>query len=165
MGHFNSLTRTALLAACALTAHVIETRLPPPFLALPYVRLGVANIFVLIALYNGGFLPALGVLAVKCTLGPLLAGAPVGVLYSLAGGACCLPLMLLCRRCKFGMAGVSMAGAVGNQAGQTLLAAAMYSTAGILTMLPATAAMAAVCGFAMGLAVRAMLARIPKKYQ
>jgi len=165
------LPRAALLAACALIAHVIETRLPPPFPALPGVRLGVANIFVLAAFYlpyqtpNNGLLSAIAVMLIKCTLGPLLGGAPVGILFSLTGGALCLPMMLFFKKCKFGKPGVSLAGAVGNQAGQTLLAAGLYRTAGILAMLPSMATLAALCGFLTGLAAETVLKRIPKKFQ
>ena len=71
---------TALLAAFALIAFLIESLLPPLFL--PGAKIGLANFFVFLALilYGGG--AAAGVAAAKCLLGAVFGGNISSLMYS-----------------------------------------------------------------------------------
>lgn len=82
------LTEPALLAAIALTIFAIELRVPNPF-PIPGIKLGLANIITVYALYHYRAGEVLMVLLTRIFLGALFAGSMLSLLYSLAGGMFC----------------------------------------------------------------------------
>ncbi len=127
------LTRLALLAALALILSYLEG-LFPPLLAVP-VKLGLANVAVLAAMELLGAKQAALVQLTRCVLGPLLGGSPVGILYSLAGGAmsflamCPLHALKRKRPGAISLIGVSVAGAFFHSLGQLIIGAALVGPA------------------------------------
>lgn len=65
---------------------------------LPGVKLGLANIVTVFALYQLGPLPALCILAARCLLGSLFAGNASALLFSLLGGTLAMLVMLALSR-------------------------------------------------------------------
>ncbi len=128
------LTRMAILAALALALNYIEGLFPPLLPGLP-VKLGLANVAVLASLELLGYHGAALVQLARCILGPLIGGSPVGILYSLAGGA--LSLLAMCalhalkrrRPASISLIGVSVAGAFFHSLGQLLMGAALAGPA------------------------------------
>lgn len=109
-----------MLVALAFIFSYIEHLIPLP---LPTgVKLGAANIVVLVALYFLGAKEALAVSMVRM----LLSGFAFGIStipYSLAGGLLSLFIMILMKRSgKFGIPGVSVTGSVFHNVGQTMVA-------------------------------------------
>lgn len=115
-----------MLVALAFIFSYIEHLIPLP---LPTgVKLGAANIVVLCALYLLGVKEALAVSMVRIVLSGFAFGIST-VPYSLAGGLFSLLVMvLLKRRGSFGVTGVSVAGSVCHNIGQTLVAMALLGT-------------------------------------
>ena len=109
-----------MLVALAFIFSYIEHLIPLP---LPTgVKLGVANIVVLTALYFLGAKEALIISMVRILLSGFAFGIST-VPYSLAGGLCSLLVMVLLKKSeRFGLAGVSVAGSVCHNIGQTLMA-------------------------------------------
>ena len=107
------LTLCAVLSALALALSYMESFFPLVLLVpLPGVKLGLANIVTLYALYALGFPSALAILFVRCTLGALFAGNASALLFSLLGGLSALFVMaLLSGAKKLSIFGVSIAGA------------------------------------------------------
>ena len=92
------LTLCAVLSALALALSYMESFFPLVLLVpLPGVKLGLANIVTLYALYALGFPSALAILLVRCTLGALFAGNASALLFSLLGGLSALLVMALLR--------------------------------------------------------------------
>ena len=82
------LTLCAMLTALALALSWVERFLPLSLLIpLPGIKLGLANIVTLFALYALGPAQALLILLCRCTLGALFAGNLNALIYSLFGGA------------------------------------------------------------------------------
>lgn len=109
-----------LLIALAFIFSYIEMLIPLPLPA--GVKLGAANIVVLIALYLLGVKEAFAISMVRIVLSGFAFGIGT-VPYSLAGGLLSLGLMAFLKKSgKFGMAGVSVAGGVAHNIGQTLVA-------------------------------------------
>ena len=110
----------AMLTALALGLSTLENLFPVTlFIPLPGVKLGLANIVTLYALYALGFPSALAILLVRCTLGALFAGNASALLFSLLGGLSALLVMaLLSRTKKLSIFGVSIAGAAAHNCGQ-----------------------------------------------
>ncbi len=115
--------RTALfgmLVALAFIFSYIEYLIPLP---LPTgVKLGAANVVIICTLYFLGAKEALAVSGVRILLSGFAFGIST-VPYSLAGGLFSLLVMVLLKRGKkFSMVGVSVAGSVCHNIGQTLVA-------------------------------------------
>ena len=77
----------AVLTALALGLSTLENLFPVTLLIpLPGVKLGLANIVTVFALYQLGALPALAILTARCLLGGLFAGNASAMLFFPAGG-------------------------------------------------------------------------------
>lgn len=115
------LTLCAVLAALALALSYMESFFPLALIVpLPGVKLGLANIVTLYALYAIGFPSALAILLVRCTLGALFAGNASALLFSLLGGLSALLVMaLLSGAKKLSIFGVSIAGAAAHNCGRS----------------------------------------------
>ena len=116
---------SAMFAALALIFSYIEAILPLST-GIPGVKLGIANLVVILALYNMNFRYAMGINVIRILVAGLLFNGLFGALYSLAGGVVSLTVMWLLKRTGlFSMAGVSMAGGVAHNLGQLLVASAL----------------------------------------
>ena len=132
------LTRDALLTAIALTIFMIEAQIPAP-IPVPGIKLGLANIVTLYALFMLGPWDALGILLARIVLGSLFAGNMMILLYSLAGGLLCWLLCCALRRMMTDRQIwlCSIFGAIAHNLGQMAVAIAVTRTLGLLAYLPA----------------------------
>ena len=114
------LARFALLVALAMVLSWLE-RMVPLSLAVPGVKLGLANLVVIFALYNLGPRQAAVISLVRVLLVTFTFGNAFSFAYSLAGAALSLLVMLLLRKTgKFSPPGVRNAGGVCHNTGQLL---------------------------------------------
>ena len=109
-----------MLVALAFIFSYIEHLIPLP---LPTgVKLGAANIVILVALYFLGVKEAVAISFIRILLSGFAFGIST-VPYSLAGGFFSLLVMTVLKKSeKFGIAGVSVAGSVFHNIGQTIVA-------------------------------------------
>lgn len=109
-----------MLVALAFIFSYIEHLIPLP---LPTgVKLGAANIVILCALYFLGWKEAMAISCVRIVLSGFAFGIST-VPYSLAGGFFSLFVMMWLKKGKrFGITGVSVAGSVCHNIGQTMVA-------------------------------------------
>ncbi len=125
-----------LLVALAFILSYIES-LFPLSLAIPGIKLGLANLVVVIALYSMGagdafLLSLLRILLVGFTFGNLSM-----MLYSLAGGMLSWLLMTIFRKTRiFSMTGVSIIGGIAHNIGQIGVAILVVETFDIAYYLP-----------------------------
>jgi len=153
-----------LLTAAAMLLSWLESLLPP-FLAAPGIKLGVANIAVVFALYRLGPKGAAAVSFVRVALMNLLFGNAFALLYSAAGAVLALGVMLLLRRTdRFSPTGVSIAGGVAHNVGQIAVAAAVAETPALLLYLPVLLAAGTVAGIVIGLLAGILIRRIPERF-
>ena len=78
------LATLAVIVAVAMILSFVESRIPA-FVAIPGVKVGLANIAVIFALYKLGWREALSVSLVRVVLVALLFGSVVSLAYSIAG--------------------------------------------------------------------------------
>ena len=90
----NRLTELAMLTALALIIFIVELQIPAPF-PIPGVKLGLANIITVYAIYHYRTKEVLGIVLVRILLGSLFSGNMMALLYSMAGGLLCLLGMVL----------------------------------------------------------------------
>ena len=130
------LTMTALLAALALIFSYIEVLIPfSP--AIPGIKLGIANLVVIVALYRMGLKYAITINVVRIFIAGLLFSGVFGIIYSLAGAILSMTVMVLLKKTGlFSVAGVSMAGGVAHNLGQILAAAFLVSNLSIFIYFP-----------------------------
>ena len=91
----------AMLTALALGLSTLENLFPVTlFIPLPGVKLGLANIVTVFALYQLGAAPALCILVARCLLGSLFAGNASALLFSLLGGVLAMLVMMALTRLR-----------------------------------------------------------------
>ena len=117
--------RVALLASLALIFSYVEAIIPyNP--GIPGVKLGIANVVTVIALYKFGIKEAVSVSVIRIVIAGLLFTGAFGMLYSLAGATVSLIGMILLKKTDiFSVIGVSMAAGVLHNLGQLLVASAL----------------------------------------
>lgn len=79
---------TALFSAVALGIYVLESMIAP-ISAIPGVKLGLANVVTLVAVYTIGKRGAFATLIIRIALSSLLFGHMMSFFFSLAGGIAC----------------------------------------------------------------------------
>ena len=130
--------RCAVLTALAMALSWLEGGLPLSWaVPLPGVKLGLANLVTLFALYALGPGESACILFCRCFLGGLFAGNLSALAFSLMGGAAALGAMwLVVRTEKCSLYGVSIAGAAAHQCGQVAAAILQLGNWGPLYYLP-----------------------------
>lgn len=91
------LAELAMLTAVALIIFVVELQIPNP-IPIPGVKLGLANVITVYAVYRYRAREVLLVVLCRIILGSIFGGNMMALLYSLAGGLLCLVGMLLFKR-------------------------------------------------------------------
>lgn len=151
------LARVALFAAVALVLSYIETMIPLP-VALPGVKLGLANIAVVVALFALDIRTAGAVAVVKILASGFLFGSPMMLAYSAGGTALAFAGMVALYRVPgISVAVVSLASAVLHNVGQILVACAMLGSTAALWSLPPLAVAACVTGGLTGMVAAGVL--------
>ena len=155
------LTMTALLAALALIFSYIEVLIPfSP--AIPGIKLGIANLAVIVALYHMGLKYAITINVVRIFIAGLLFSGVFGIIYSLAGAILSMTVMVLLKKTGlFSVAGVSMAGGVAHNLGQILAAAFLVSNLSIFIYFPVLIFSGLISGALIGIVAYIILKRLP----
>ena len=130
------LTVMALTTAIALVLSFIESQIPA-FVAVPGVKMGLANIAIVYALYRLGWKEAALISLIRVVLVSLLFGSAASFLYSLAGAVLSLLGMALLKKTgKFTEIVVSVAGGVLHNIGQIAMASIILETDALRYYLP-----------------------------
>ena len=153
----------AMTIAVAMILSYIESQIPPLFTAVPGVKMGLANIAVVFALYKLGWKEASGISLLRVFLVSVMF-SPLGVMglfYSLAGAVLSLLVMIGLKAAKlFSSVAVSVAGGVFHNIGQIGMACILLRTKEIVYYLPVLALSGIVAGVLIGLVAAVMVKRI-----
>lgn len=152
-----------LCAAIALILSYVEVVLPPIFAAVPGIKIGLANICVIFALYRFGVLDAAVISLVRLIIVAVLFGNPMTFIYSLAGAALSLAVMAILKRFDFmSGVGVSVAGGVMHNVGQVIIAMLLLRTAEIGYYMVVLTFTGIVSGIFVGLCGGLLIKHLPK---
>ncbi len=167
MNRTRAVTLCAMLTALALALSFAERLIPlEAVVPLPGVKLGLANIVTMFALYQLGARYALAVLVCRCALSSLLWGGPTALWFSLAGGLLALGAMALAKRAKFlSVYGVSLCGAACHNLGQILAAMAVLRSVSVASYLPFLLVVSVFTGLLTGAAASSVfraLSHVPR---
>ena len=152
---------TAIYTVLALISFVIESLLPPIYL--PGARIGLSNVFILLAVITVGWQYGFIALIIKCLLGSLFVGNFSAIIYSLPSGAIALMIEIILLRFtkKTSVVAVSVAGGVINVLLQNLTFCLVTKSTAYLTYLPYLALIGTVAGTVVGFIVYLIVKKFP----
>lgn len=147
----------ALLVALAMIFSYVETLIPVNF-GVPGMKLGIANLVIVIGLYLLKPQEVLLISIVRILLAGFMFGSGMSVIYSLAGGILSFFAMLFLKHTeKFSIVGVSLFGGAAHNIGQLLVAAAVIENMKLFYYLPVLVIAGTVTGILIGLVAARIL--------
>ena len=150
----------ALSVALAMILSFIESQIPS-FVPIPGVKVGLANIVVVFALYKLGWKEALCISILRVVLISILFGHLASFFYSLAGAALSfLGMVLMKKTGRFSHIAVSVTGGVLHNIGQIGMACILLGTNAIAYYLPFLIFSGTVAGVLIGLLAALLISRI-----
>ena len=155
--------KVAVLGLCVALAMIMSyiESLFPLNLAVPGIKMGLANIVIIFLLYRVGFSSACIVSLIRVFLVSMLFGNVMMMAYSIAGAVLSLAVMLVFKKCgKFSVVGVSIAGGVAHNAGQIIMAVILLGAKQIAYYLPVLAVTGTVTGVLIGIAASVVIKRV-----
>ena len=156
------LVRCGLMVALALVLSIVENLFPLPA-PVPGIKLGIANIVVVLTAYWLGIFPAGIVFLTRVFLAAILTGQLMTLPFSLAGGG--LAFLVIVLFVSFGSSDTlrlcSMCAAVMHNIDQVVVAIALTATAAIAWYAPILIFVGLITGFITGSIAQALLSYIP----
>ena len=148
-----------VLTAGAIVIAILESFIPS--IGIPGVKMGLANIVILIILYGLGIWEAIVVNLLRVLVVSLVRGTflSMGFLMSLTGAILSLGIMILFYLLikKFSIIGVSVIGSIFHVTGQILIAMIFLGSAYIFLYLPVIAISAIITGVFVGIVAKLII--------
>ena len=157
------LTELSVLTAVALIIFVVELQIPNPF-PIPGIKLGLANIITVYAVYRYKPYEAAAITIVRLILGAVFAGNFAALIYSASGAALCLIGMLILRRFidEKHIWISSVFGALLHNTGQMAAALIITQTPQLLAYYPFLLVSGCLAGAFTGLCAQIVISRLKK---
>ena len=155
------LTQLSLLTAIALIIFIIELRIPH-IVPIPGVKLGLANIVTVYAMYHYSPKETLMILSVRILLGSVFGGNISAIMYSLSGALLCFCGMLILKRLideKYIWI-CSIIGAVLHNTGQIITAILIMKTTAVLSYFPFLIVSGCITGAFTGICAQVLISRV-----
>lgn len=149
-----------VFTALALIFSYVETLIPVN-LGIPGVKLGLANLIIVVALYKMRLSEAYLLSVVRVLLAGFIFGNFFSIIYSLAGGLLSLTVMALLKKWGgFSLQGISIAGGVFHNIGQLIVAAVVVETFSVTYYFPVLLVAGLLTGLVIGIVAEMMLKRL-----
>ena len=157
------MTALALTISFALILSFVESRIPT-FVAIPGVKVGLANIAVIFTLYKFGLKEAIIVSILRIVIVSMLFGSPVSLMYSAAGAILSLCSMVLLKKLtRLAEVAVSVCGGVMHNVGQITMASVLFDTNLVVYYMPFLILSGTIAGIAVGITAAILIKRIKIK--
>ena len=154
------LTVMAMTTAVAMILSFVESQIPA-FVAVPGVKIGLANIAVVFALYRLGWKEAVAISLIRVVLVSMLFGSIASLFYSIAGAVLSLTGMdLLKKTGKFTEIMISVTGGILHNIGQIGMACLILETAALRYYLPFLLISGIIAGIVVGILSAVLVQRI-----
>ena len=148
-----------VLTAATIVIAIAESFIPS--IGIPGIKLGLANIMILITLYELGILEAAGINLARVFVVSLVRGTflSMGFFMSLTGAVFSLGIMILFYLVvrKFSIIGVSVIGSLFHVFGQILVAIFYLGSGYVIYYLPVIAVSAIITGVLVGVTARLII--------
>ncbi|NLL73962.1 MAG: Gx transporter family protein [Clostridiales bacterium] len=153
-----------LFIALAFVFSYVEFLIPIPF-TMPGMKLGLANLVIIIAMYGMGIKEALVLSIMRILLVGFTFKDPSSLLFSFAGGLLSWLLMAICKKTKlFSMLGVSIVGGIAHNIGQIIVAIIYVNNTSLLYYLPFLMISGVVSGTLIGILGALTIKRLNKYF-
>ena len=145
-------TLCGILISAALVLSYIERFFPLQLiLPLPGIKLGLANIVTVMALFFLGEKSAFTILLLRCILGAVFGGGISELFFSVVGGILAMAVMCIFKSCKgLSIFGISILGAAAHNIGQILVAIILMESIYVTGYLPYLLVVSVFTGLATG---------------
>lgn len=154
------ITLLAMLIAISMILSYLESLLPQIYIV-PGIKLGLANIPVMFAIFKLKPTDALIVSGIRILLLSMLFRSFLSFIFSITGGLMSIAFMLLCKKINtFSIMGISVIGGVTHNLGQILIAVFIVNTPGLFFYLPILIVAGTLAGIAIGLICNLLVNRI-----
>lgn len=151
-----------LFTAVALIFSYVES-LFPVFLGIPGIKLGLANLLILIVLYQWGTKEAFLLSVLRVLIAGFMFGNLFSIFYSLSGALLSLVIMCFLKKSnKFSIIGISLIGGVFHNIGQLIVAGLVLESLSVIYYLPVLLVSGMVTGIIIGILVKEMIKRLHK---
>lgn len=151
---------SALMIALAMILSFVESQMPS-FFPIPGIKLGLANIAVIFALYRLSIKDAIVVSLIRVVVVSTLFGTSLTLAYSLSGAVLSLLIMVLLKKSdRFSIVGVSVAGGISHNVGQIIMAIILMHNSVISYYLPFLIISGIVTGVVIGLVSAKIVERV-----
>ncbi|MDE6666166.1 MAG: Gx transporter family protein [Ruminococcus sp.] len=161
--NIRKLTELSMLTAVALIIFIIELRIPN-LSVVSGVKLGLANIITVYAVYHYKTSDVAMVVLARVLLGSIFGGNISAIIYSACGAAVCLIGMSVLKKIipENYMWLCSVAGAVFHNIGQIIAAVCVARTFTVVSYLPIMIAASCIAGFFTGMCAQFIYRRLPQ---
>lgn len=152
-----------VMLALALICSYVEVLIPVP-VGIPGIKLGLANIVIVFAMYSMGFREALLLSVMRVTISGFMFGNVVAIAYSLAGGVLSLLIMYGLKKTeKLSCISVSIAGGIAHNMGQIMIATLLVDNYYVLYYIPVLMIAGFITGACIGVVAQEVFLRIGKQ--
>ncbi len=141
----------ALMVTLGMIFSYVEFLIPLNF-GIPGIKLGLANVVVLVMLYSFGANYAISVGVLRVVLSGLLFTGIFSMIYGLSGGILSIISMIIIKKTnKFSIIGVSVLGSFFHIIGQLIVAALVFQNIKVFVYLPVLTIASVVTGILIGI--------------
>ena len=155
----NKVAVFGVFTSLALILSYVELLIPINF-GIPGMKLGLANLLVVILLYKGCPRDALLLSVIRILLSGLIFGNMFSIFYSLGGGLLSLAVMVFLKKTgQFTVAGISIGGGASHNVGQLLVAMSVVQTYQVGYYLPVLLIAGVITGAVIGILSAEVLKR------
>lgn len=157
------ITVVAICTSLALLLSYVEMLIPVLIQGVPGIKMGLPNIVIVFALYLMGTKKAVLISLIRVAIMSMMFGNFTYFLYSIAGAALSLCVMILIKKLDFmSSVGVSVAGALAHNVGQILVAMMLMQTSQIGWYLIVLSITGVISGIFVGLCGALVVKRMSK---
>lgn len=151
-----------LMVALAFVFSYFESLIPFNNLGIPGVKLGLANLVVVVALYIMKPAQAFSIAIIRILLASMTFGNVYSLAYSLFGGILSFAVMYFAKKTKLSVIGVSMLGGICHNIGQIMVAAVVMETMSIAYYLLVLLVAGLLTGLLLGIVSKIVINRFDK---
>ena len=152
-----------VMLALALICSYVEVLIPIP-IGIPGIKLGLANVVIVFAMYSMGIKEALVLSIMRVTISGFMFGNVIAIAYSLSGGLLSLLIMFLLKKTdKLSVISVSIAGGIFHNIGQMIIATILVDNYYVLYYVPVLMVAGFITGACIGVVAQEVFLRIGKQ--
>lgn len=160
MNNTRIITICGLMTALAMIFSYIESLVPIP-IPVPGVKLGLANMAIMIVMFTIGTREAVFVDFIRVVLTSMLFGNFNSFIFSISGAVLSIVVMAVLKHTgKFSEVGISVTGGVMHNIGQIIAAIIIMDTSAIILYLPVLMISGVVTGIVIGIVASIIVKRV-----